>query len=209
MANSHSTVYGVNGQGQTTSLTDAESRVWLYGFDTNGFRNSAQDPLFNLTQYVNNIKGKVTQRTDARSRVTNYTLDTLGRVTGVAYPTTGNPSLSLAYDGLNNLTQTIDGTGTRTYGYDPQGNRTSMSDPRGNTSATYDNRGRILTQSDITGRLLSNSYNNLGQLTAATDNRGAGGATYTFTVDGQIATCLYPNGTKILYGYDIATKGVG
>ena len=204
--NSHSTVYGVNGLGQTTSQTDAESRQWVYGFDTNGFRNSAQDPLLNLTQYVNNIKGQMTQRTDARSRVTNYTLDSLGRMTGAAYPTTGNPSLSFAYDGLGNISQTIDGTGTRTYVYDPQGNRTSMSDPRGNTSANYDNRGRILTQTDITGRQLSNSYNNLGQLTAATDNSGAGGATYTFTVDGQTATCTYPNGTKTLNGYDTAGR---
>ena len=139
--NNQTTVYGVNAQGQTASMTDAENRQWLYGFDANGFRNSIEDPLLNVTQFVNNAQGQTTQRTDARNRVTNYTLDALNRVTSVAYPTTGNPGLSFGYDGLGSLVQTVDGTGTRTYGYDALGNRTSMSDPRGNTSATYDNRG--------------------------------------------------------------------
>ena len=35
---------------------------------------------------------------------------------------------------------------------------------------------------------------------------GAGGAAYTFTVDGQVATCVYPNNTKVTYGYNQAGR---
>lgn len=205
--NSNTTHYTVAG-GLIMSKTDATLRTWHYGYDGNGFQNKVTDPSGGITQFVSTTDGNLTNRQDALSRLTNYTLDGWGRTTGVAYPTTGNPSLSYVYDATNNITQTNDGTGLRTYGYNTLGQRTSMTDPRGNTSAAYDNLGRLLTQTDITGRILTNTINTLGQLSSVTDNSGAGGATYTFTVDGQVSTIVYPNNTTVTYGYDNANRVV-
>ena len=190
------------------SMTDAASREWQYGYDGNGFRNKVTDPLSHLTQFSWTTDGIAVSRQDALARVTNYTPDSWGRITGVAYPTTGNPSLSFGYDATDNIIQTNDGTGLRTYGYNTLGQRTSMTDPRGNTSASYDNLGRLLTQTDITGRLITNSLNALSQLAGVTDNSGAGGAAYTYTVDGLVATIVYPNNTTVTYGYDNANRTV-
>ena len=121
--------YGVNTLGQQTSLTDGESRTWLTGYDTNGFANSATDPLSHVTAWVNSSVGQTTQRTDPLSRVTNYTLDDWGRTTAVAYPTSGNTSLGFVYNAAGQLTQSSDVTGIRNYGYNTLGQRTSMSDP--------------------------------------------------------------------------------
>ena len=192
-----------------TNMTDAIGRQWLYGYDANGYRTHVADPQGNVTQFAYNSVGQTTQRQDALNRVTNYTLDGWGRVSGVAYPTTGNASLGFGYNAAGQLMQASDGTGVRTYQYNTLGQRTSMTDPRGNTSATYDNLGNLLTQTDVSGRQITNSPNTLGQLASVKDGSDNATAIYTYNVDGKINTATYPNGTKTTYGYDNAGRVAG
>ena len=206
MANGHTSSYGVNTSGQQTSVTDAESRTWLTGYDANGFASSLTDPLSHVTLFTSNSLGQTTQRTDARSRVSNYTLDTWGRTTAVAYPTSGNAGLGFVYNAAGQLTQTSDGTGIRTYGYNTLGQRASMTDPRGNTFATYDPLGNLLTQTDVSGRQVNNGLNTLYQLTQVLDGNDSAHADYTYNADGLVNTITYPNGTTTTHGYDGANR---
>jgi RHS repeat-associated protein len=46
--------------GDVTSMVDADSFTWTYGYDSNGYRNSVTDPLGDKTTYVFNADGWMT-----------------------------------------------------------------------------------------------------------------------------------------------------
>ena len=199
-----------NGNGTRRQTVDAQSRVVNLGYDQYGHQSSTTvvkdaNTSF-VTQLVFDAGSHLTQRTGASGRVSNYAQDAWGRTTGVSYPTTGNPGISLALDPEGNLTQSTDGTGIRNYTYDNWGRRKTATDPRGNTQASYDNVGNLLSQTDVTQRPISNAFNTLQQLTLVTDGNDLTHADYTYTADGQASTALYPNGIRVEWGYDNAGR---
>ena len=114
--------------------------------------------------------------------------------------------MSYSYDLEGHLVQSSDTTGVRTWTYDANGRKISATDPRGNTQANWDGVGNLLWQTDVTGRKITNSYNTNYQLTQVVDSTDNGTATLTYTADGQLNTCLYPNGVEVAYTYDAAGR---
>ena len=106
--------------------------------------------------------------------------------------------MSYSYDPERHLVLSSDTTGIRTWFYDATGRRISATDPRGNTQANWDGVGNLLWQTDVTDRKITNSYNTNYQLTLVVDSTDNGTATLTYTADGQLATCLYPNGVEVV-----------
>ncbi len=204
--NGETTSFALNSDGSIAATTDPMGRVTSYDYDQYGNNVQTLDPLGNATSFSYDLGSHLTQRKSALGWITNYTLDAWGRTTDVAYPTTGNPGKSYSYDLEGHLVQSSDTTGVRTWTYDANGRKISATDPRGNTQANWDGVGNLLWQTDVTGRKITNSYNSNYQLIKVVDSSDNGTATLTYTPDGQLNTCLYPNGVEVAYTYDAAGR---
>ncbi len=204
--NGETTSFALNSDGSVSATTDPLGRVTSYTYDQYGNNVQTLDPLGNATSFTYDLGSHLTQRKSALGWITNYTLDAWGRTTDVAHPTTGNPGMSYSFDLEGHLVQSSDTTGVRTWTYDANGRKISATDPRGNTQANWDGVGNLLWQTDVTGRKISNSYNTNYQLTQVVDSTDNGTATLTYTADGQLNTCLYPNGVEVAYTYDAAGR---
>ena len=200
---SNVTGYVYDAAGNQMQITDPMNRVTKYAYDGYGNRTQVTDPLNNVTTYQYAVS-RVTQRTDAVGRATSYAYDAWGRQTGIAYPTSGNPGVTLTLDAEGRTTQSVDGTGTRTYSYDSWGRKVGMTDPMGNTAAAYDGAGRMQTQTDVSGRTHSYAYDGSSRLQSVGDGNGT--VSYAYTPDSRPATATYPNGTQATYGYDTAGR---
>jgi RHS repeat-associated protein len=149
--------------------------------------------------------------------VATYTYDADGNTLTKGSPAPNQTSASstetvtYSYDALNRLTQksfsaiTPLATPTIKYGYDgvaptgctpptltdsyPKGRRTSMCDASGSTSWKHDYVGRILSESR----------------TIASRNKLT---TYTFNLDGSLATLTYPTGRVLTFAYSTAGRAL-
>ena len=204
--NGETTSFALNSDGSVSATTDPMGRVTSFTYDQYGNNVQTLDPLGNATSFSYDLGSHLIQRKSALGWITNYTLDAWGRTTDVAYPTTGNPGMSYSYDLEGRLVQSSDTTGVRTWTYDANGRKISATDPRGNTQANWDGVGNLLWQTDVTGRKITNSYNSNYQLIKVVDSSYNGTATLTYTPDGQLNTCLYPNGVEVAYTYDAAGR---
>jgi YD repeat-containing protein len=97
-----------------------------------------------------------------------YRYDSVGSLTNIVYPVSSN--ISLAYDGLNRLTNMVDAVGTTTYGYDAAGQILSE-DGRwadDTVSYTYNNRMRArVSVAAPNASAWTQNYDNAGQLLTA------------------------------------------
>jgi RHS repeat-associated protein len=111
-------------------------------------------------------------RTDARGITTTYTYDALNRLTGVSY-SNGDPSaITYTYDQTACL-----GLSVSCYN---KGRRTTMTDASGTTQWAYDAMGRVLRE-----------HRTINSVTKDT--------TYTYNLDGSLATLTYPSGRLVTY----------
>ncbi|HEV2248758.1 MAG TPA: hypothetical protein VGW37_19105, partial [Terriglobia bacterium] len=114
--------------------------------------------------------GAICQRTDGRGITTTYTYDAMNRLTGKSYSDT-TAAVTYSYDqaSYNGLTIT-----------NGKGRRTGMSDGSGQTAWSYDAVGNALAVSKkINGQTKTMSY--------------------TYNLDGSLATIQYPGGRTITY----------
>ena len=121
-------------------------------------------------------------RTDARNVVTTYSYDALNRLTAKTYTATtpATPAVSYYYDqpSYNGLTIT-----------NGKGRRTGMSDGTGQTAWSYDAAGNVLTKRQTIAGVTNN-------------------ISYTYNLDGSVATMTTPNGHVYTYGYSNALRPV-
>jgi RHS repeat-associated protein len=131
--------------------------------------------------YCSNDPQLVCRRTDARSITTTYAYDAGNRLTSVDYSdTTPNPDITYGYDSSSCLgLSTCYNTGRRT----------SMTDASGSTSWAYDPMGRVWRMQQP-----------IGTVTKTTS--------YTYNLDGSVATVTYPSGRVITYSYNAAQQPV-
>ncbi len=179
-----SVVYGYNGRGSLTSLTDPRSFVTGYSVDGFGGVGQRNSPDTGITSYLRNAAGQVTARTNANGNGTaSLTYDLQGRMTAVNY---GDQQVSFNYDestsGVGKLTSMVDGSGSTAWQYDLLGRVTSKSQ---NVSATAGGPG---------GATLALQY--------------------TYLPGGRVSTMTYPSGAVVSYSYSgddvvsIALNGV-
>lgn len=121
----------------------------------------------------------ICRRVDARSITTTYTYDALNRLTGKTY-SSSTPAVSYSYD----QTGVVNGL-TITNG---KGRRTSMADGSGTTAWSYDAAGNPLT--------VRKTINAPG---AVTKN-----ISYTYNLNGSLASITYPSGRTVSYSYNNA-----
>ncbi len=217
--------------GDVTSVTDPDSKVWTYTYDTYGDRTSVTDPNGNKSTSTYNAdgwkltdvspKGNVSGCSCASTYTTTYTYAAFG-------------DLATVTDPLSDVT---------TYGYDADRNQTSVTDPDGNTTTnrydlagelcwtlpggtstnscssvptngratTYNDDGTVASQADGKGdTILSYSYDAAGRVTSTTDALSHT-TSYTYDGNGNVLTKLDPvsgatcSGTQVgctTYTYD-------
>jgi YD repeat-containing protein len=212
--------------GCTSSNITTNSLAWGYGYDAAGHQTSATPPdnttatdlASTSATYELSGAGRLHQTTQG-PRTTTYTYDDLGRTTQVSVATTGVGTLTTTstLDGAGRTTQVAtSGTSsdTLTESYDVL-DRLSVLSRSGNTISafTYNPDGTAASRTDYdpAGGSHSSSftYTALGQLASASLPDGAGTASYTWRLDGNLATRSWGSYISGTYDYDAAKRPIG
>lgn len=169
-----------DGAGNTTAYqygSDGKSplptRIQFPGFA----RQLAYDPRYRNTEIKDilseavsystkqdyDLKGNLTRITDRNGKVTTLAWDGLNRLTQVTDPMSG--VTRYAYDQRDNLLTVTDANGNTTrYAYDGNNRRTSETRPLGQTQTyTYDDTGNLTQYQDAKGNRLQYTYDAAGR----------------------------------------------
>jgi RHS repeat-associated protein len=180
--------------GDVTSMVDADNKTWVYGYDGNGYRNSAKDPLGNQATFVFNGDGWKTSSVTPKGNVggcgctaqytTTYGYNPFGQLTTTSDPLSHGSIRH--YDADQNLDSLTDANGNvTTYVYDLANQQTQIK--RADTPQTifttdYNPDGTVLAQKDgKNNAIVTYGYDALARVTSTTD--GLGNAT-SFSYDG-------------------------
>jgi RHS repeat-associated protein len=200
--------------GNVLTKRDEKGNVTTYAYDALNRLQSVKDPMAGTTSYTYDSRNNLTSITDANGRVTTYTYDSVNRLISTASPDTGTTTYTyddngnmltktdangitstFTYDALNRQTeiQFPDLTQNINYYYDDppsengKGRLTAMSDPSGTTWYDYDTMGRIITETH--------------QVDGINYQTG-----YTYDLNGNTISIIYPSGRKITYAYNQLNK---
>jgi RHS repeat-associated protein len=147
---------------------------------------SSTNPETGTLSYTYNLDGNVLTRvapapnqSGALTVTTTYSYDAMHRPTGKTY-SNGELSVTYSYDQTNCLGLAA------CYN---KGHRTGMTDAAGSESWAYDLMGRAVKEQRVTNGVTKTT-------------------TYTYYVDGSVASIIYPSGRTMTYGYDAVTRPV-
>jgi RHS repeat-associated protein len=179
-AQSNVTTYGYDSPGNRTSVTDANNKQTTFTYDAMSRLTKITYPDNTTTQFGYDIRGRRTSVTDQNSKTTTYAYDDADRLTSVT-------------DAANNVT---------TYGYDSESNLTSIKDANNNTTSfSYDAFGRVIKTTFPSGRIETYGYDNVGNLTSKTDRKNQL-ITYTYDQANRLIKKGYPDTSTVNYTYD-------
>jgi RHS repeat-associated protein len=176
------TCYKYDVLGNLTEV-DQGSQIRMYGYDflsrLTGARTPETKDLWTYFYYTTSggalcsgDPSEVCRRTDARGIITTYTYDALNRLTGISYSNGDPTAIAYTYDQTACL-----GLSVSCYNI---GRRTTMSDASGTTTWAYDAMGRVLRE-----------HRTISSVTKDT--------TYTYNLDGSLASLTYPSGRLVTY----------
>ncbi|MBI2760580.1 MAG: RHS repeat protein [Chloroflexi bacterium] len=147
------TTYTYDATGNRLTTTNALGKTWTTTYDRPGRVQTAAGPLGNTTTNTYDAAGVLTQVVKPNGATITNTYDRVYRRTGLSAtmtPSSGNVSVTWAYDAA--------------------GRRTSMTDATGTTTCTYDNANRLTTLTyPVTGHQVTYQYNSRGLLRKVTD----------------------------------------
>lgn len=210
------TTYGYDLVGNRTLVTNAKGRETNYSYDAAGRLLSITTPDAGITSYTYDVNGNLLTRANANSRVTTYTYDAANRLTAEVAPDAdgpgpqGAPTATFSYDENGNLTSKTDpngnatvtvGDGITSRGYDRANRLTSInySDATPDVVYTYDAVGNRASMVDGEGTV-TYGYDDVNRLVA--EQRSSAGFSYSYDLNGNVTTRVYPNGATTTYTYD-------
>lgn len=174
--NNPSTVVSATGQTRTYTYDDLSRLTSVATPETllNSIQHSTTYSYTNNGSLCSGNPDSVCVRTDPRGVTATYLYDALNRITSVAY-SDGTSTVTYCYDGNNS--PCISGGYSSTYG---KTRRTAMSDGSGSTGWSYNPTGRIVAEKrTIAGVTKTISY--------------------SYNLDGSIASITYPTGRGVFY----------
>jgi YD repeat-containing protein len=212
----------------------AQSQTTQYAHDNQGNVTGVTDPLSHVTSNAYDALNRLVQVTDPENGVTRYAYNAIDQLVTVSDPRSLTTSYS--YDGLSNLnSQASPDTGTTLNSYDSAGNLLSQIDAKNQiTTYAYDALNRVTSISFADGSKQSYGYdqgaNGLGRLTffaetnplvqitivhdyaydphgrVVVENRTINGVNYAFGYSydaaGRLSGMTYPSGRTVGYGFD-------
>jgi len=194
-------VYTYNAVNLLVQVEDPLSNITTYAYDGNGNRTSVTDANGNATTFTYDALNHLTQVSDPLGQTTTYTYDAVGNKTSVT-DANGNTT-SYEYDALNRLIQVMDAlSGVVSYGYDPVGNKTAMTDANGHvTQYEYDPLNRLLQVADPLSNTTTYGYDAVGNKASLLDANGDT-TTYTYDAVNRLTQITYPD-SSVQYAYDV------
>jgi RHS repeat-associated protein len=175
-ADSHITRYTYDSMGNMLTMTDALGHVTTYTYEpTFNMMTSMTDPRGRVTTYtIDPANGNRTQETDPLGQTRKWTYDSHGNL--LTYADKNGHTATYLYDGFGDRTQTTDPPPlgyVTTMAYDSVGNMTAMTDPDGHaTSYQYDGMNRMILQTDPTGHTDQTFYDGEGNRIEIIDRNG-------------------------------------
>jgi len=221
-----------NHPGDASQMTDANSKVWLYGYDQYGNRNQVTDPMNDITTYQFDSLSRLLSFVSPRGNVsganpaaytTTYTYNSFGDLNTVTDPL--NHQIQYSYDADRNVTQVVDANLHKTIStynadnqliqvqradntllktvYDGNDNVLQQIDGLNNpTTYTYDPLNRKASMTDSDNRKSTYNYDGAGILIALVDALNRT-TTYSYDLANQLKTIAYSDGTApVSYTYD-------
>jgi RHS repeat-associated protein len=165
-----------------------------------------------VTQYSYDGLGNLTQVSQGQQqRLFSY--DSLGRMTAMKIPEKASQAVTLTYTDFGGIASRTDARGIVTnYGYDPLGHLTTIHYSDGTPSVSYSfgspgatnlSAGLLVSTADGAGSE-SYEYDAMGRETKCTRVIGTNTyiTTYSYTLDGRIASITYPSGRIVNNSYD-------
>jgi RHS repeat-associated protein len=212
----------------TVTPTSSNSSQFSSGsFASSGSLSGGANPVAaslttpQITLYTYNALGNllnVTQKggssNSASWRIRTFTYDSLSRLLSAVHPESGK--ITYSYDANGNVLNKTDARGiTTTYAYDALNRLTSKKYSNGDAAVTYtydqgtNGRGHRTAMTDAAGSE-SWTYDPLGRPT--NDQRTTNGVSkttsYTYNLDGSVATLTYPSGRIINYAPNAAGRTI-
>jgi len=214
-AQSQTTEYGYDTQGNVTSVKDPLNQTTVNQYDAlNRLKQvTSPAPISAVTQYAYNGLDALTKVTDPRTLETSYTVDGLGNLTQQSSPDTG--ATVNAYDSAGNLfTQTDAKSQSTTYAYDAL-NRVTLITFHDSSKQAYaydqgaNGIGRLssVTETNPASQVTSviaYAYDSHGRVSSETRTvAGVQYATgYRYDTAGRLDQLTYPSGRTVAYNFD-------
>ena len=209
------TTYAYNSDGDRVSLTDNAGDKTTYVFDGVGRMITSVAPLGNVaggnpslytTSYTTNAFGDVLTVTDPLSELTTYGYDANRNRTSVK--DANSHTTSYSFDFGNELTLvTRPDNSTKATTYDGDGNVASQTDGLNHSvSYAYDALNRKIAATDPIHRLTSYGYNLAGNLISITDAAGAV-TNYSYDAADEVIQIGYQTALPATVGYQYDKDG--
>jgi len=179
------TCYSYDQLGDLTSVTTSTPQTRSYAYDGMGRLTSETTPEEGTVSYTYDNHSNVLTRTAPEPNQTNgsttvtttYTYNAVNQVTSVSY-SNGDPGIDYYYGQTSYNGLTIS---------NGKGRRTGMSDGSGETAWSYDSMGRITSEEKTIAGVTKT-------------------ISYTYNLDGTLATITYPDGNTIAYTTSAADR---
>ena len=163
--NGDRTDFSYDSRGDLLKVTDANSRIISYTYNSSGQLETQTDPLGNVTKlFYDNQSGELISQSDSLGNVSEYSYDLVGNLIRVKDPE-GNET-RFEYDLMNRLIKQTDAQkGITGFAYNTIGDLLSVRDAKGNiTSFEYDQERRLLHRRDSLEREEHFAYDLVGNL---------------------------------------------
>ncbi|MGC3980766.1 MAG: RHS repeat-associated core domain-containing protein [Steroidobacteraceae bacterium] len=203
-ANSQSTSYSYDNNGNLASLTDPASRTTSYGYDALNRLVSQLGPASQTTGYGYDAQDNLTSVTDPKSLTTSYTYNGLGDLKQLSSPDTGVTQYT--HDSAGNLNVSTDArTKSGTYSYDASGRVTQIQYSDQTQTFQYDQgtngKGHLTQFTDGSGST-SYTYDGQGHIIGKTQTIGSQAKTVSYGyINGNLTSIQTPSGQTISYSY--------
>ncbi|MBW2046567.1 MAG: hypothetical protein JRI96_17110, partial [Deltaproteobacteria bacterium] len=209
-ADTYTTTYEYDTQGNLTRLTDNQSNTTQIRYDSLGRKIRMDDPDMGEWTYAYDKVGNLTEQTDAKGQIISFTYDSLNRLTRKR---AGSQTIAAYYyddaskeNCIGRLSRIEDRSGQTEFFYDVLGRETkTIKTVNGAGSFTvergYDALDRLTSLRYPDGEAVTYAYNKAGLIETVT---GAGN--YITNIDysptGQLLKVEYGNNTHTSYAYD-------
>ncbi|MGH7484856.1 MAG: hypothetical protein ACREMY_04505, partial [bacterium] len=190
--------------GLLASITDANNNVTGYSYDVLRRLQATNFPEENSETYTYYADGQLHTKTDRKAQTITHAYDHFKRLSTKSYPNA--TSIAYTYQGQS-LTQVYDTSTspaeTHTFQYDSSYRvATNVQGPRGTLNYQYDAADRV-SEADVQGGPTTGylRYQD-GSLNTISWRPVAGAFKYSYRLNGQYDSILFPNGQHRDYSYD-------
>jgi RHS repeat-associated protein len=173
------TTYNYDALNNLVAIIQGGSRQRAFAYDSLKRLTSSTNPEAGNVTYTYDANSNVHTKSDARGVTITYAWDALNRMLSRTY-SNGDPTVTYTYDQATCVVV------PSCYNI---GRRTKMTDGAGSESWAYDKMGRESGEQRTTNGVTKN-------------------ASYTYNLDGSLATLTYPSGTVSTYTYNSAAEPV-